>query len=144
MHSRHILLGYFNTSFAVCFSVFLFFPKTTPAARRRKISTAANGLSRERQEDLYNKIIIPAVHEAIPTWRGHPAVALALDATLGESAQPEPPRASHTCEPQGSARSDLLPFLPPPGRGHISNQAKGYTQLQPRLSAHTRARHSPC
>lgn len=58
--TRHILLGTFNTK-CVRFAAFLFFPN----AAASKTPTIKNALSSERQKDLYNRIIIPAAHEAI-------------------------------------------------------------------------------
>ncbi|KAH7147116.1 hypothetical protein B0J13DRAFT_584454 [Dactylonectria estremocensis] len=53
-HTRHILLGPFRTS--------------------KEGSATANGLSRERQQDLYDKIILPAVHDTVsdPVWQEIP------------------------------------------------------------------------
>ncbi|KAJ3453236.1 hypothetical protein MRS44_018891 [Fusarium solani] len=56
--SRHILFGSVNTS-GVRFDVYLFFPEAS------KASASRNGLSLDRQKDLYDSIIIPAAFSSI-------------------------------------------------------------------------------
>ncbi|KAH6959559.1 hypothetical protein BKA56DRAFT_561910 [Ilyonectria sp. MPI-CAGE-AT-0026] len=56
--SRHILFGSVNTS-GIRFDVYLFFPEAS------KASASRNGLSLDRQKDLYDSIIIPAAFSSI-------------------------------------------------------------------------------
>ncbi|KAH6981427.1 hypothetical protein EDB80DRAFT_825478 [Ilyonectria destructans] len=56
--TRHILFGSVNTS-GICFDVYLFFPQAS------KTSASHNGLSLDRQKDLYDSIIIPAAFGSI-------------------------------------------------------------------------------
>jgi len=62
--TRHIHLSSFNAT-SVRFSVFVLFPNAAHG-RRARTSATSNSLSLERQKDLYDKIIIPAVYETIP------------------------------------------------------------------------------
>ncbi|GJN86977.1 hypothetical protein PLIIFM63780_010559 [Purpureocillium lilacinum] len=57
-NTRHILLGSFNT-LSVHFTVHLLFPGSMKSGGR------SNALSLDRQRDLYDDIILPAVHEAV-------------------------------------------------------------------------------
>ncbi|KAJ0140644.1 hypothetical protein HZ326_16483 [Fusarium oxysporum f. sp. albedinis] len=56
--TRHILFGSVNTS-GIRFDVYLFFPGAS------KTSASRNGLSLDRQKDLYDSIIIPAAFSSI-------------------------------------------------------------------------------
>jgi hypothetical protein len=56
--TRHILFGSVNTS-GIRFDVYLFFPGAS------KASASRNGLSLDRQKDLYDSIIIPAAFSSI-------------------------------------------------------------------------------
>jgi hypothetical protein len=56
--TRHILFGSVNTS-GIRFDVYLFFPQAS------KTSASRNGLSLDRQKDLYDSIIIPAAFSSI-------------------------------------------------------------------------------
>ncbi|KAJ4131265.1 hypothetical protein NW765_017157 [Fusarium oxysporum] len=56
--TRHILFGPVNTS-GIRFDVYLFFPGAS------KTSASRNGLSLDRQKDLYDSIIIPAAFSSI-------------------------------------------------------------------------------
>ncbi|KAG7408967.1 hypothetical protein Forpi1262_v017911 [Fusarium oxysporum f. sp. raphani] len=56
--TRHILFGSVNTS-GIRFDVYLFFPQVS------KTSASRNGLSLDRQKDLYDSIIIPAAFSSI-------------------------------------------------------------------------------
>ncbi|RKK61793.1 hypothetical protein BFJ69_g17085 [Fusarium oxysporum] len=60
-HTRHTCIGSFITG-SIRFSVFLFFPN----GARSRTKASSNSLSLARFKDLYDEIILPAVHETIP------------------------------------------------------------------------------
>ncbi|KAG7402408.1 hypothetical protein Forpe1208_v001976 [Fusarium oxysporum f. sp. rapae] len=60
-HTRHTSIGTFTTA-GVRFSVLIFFPN----GARSQTHTSANSLSLARFRDLYDEIILPAIHETVP------------------------------------------------------------------------------
>jgi hypothetical protein len=66
--TRHMLLGSFSTN-DISFSVLIFFPESNIQANRsshNQPNSEHNFISHQRQEELYDRIILPAARDTVP------------------------------------------------------------------------------